>query len=145
MRKILILMTCVLLTACVDDSASYYIDGADHSLSLRRRQPYIWDEQVALALSVSRWPDCVRLHRLTLLPASQVRLELFATGEQAWSLRHGAQIWQVESKTCNRLTVLDHMPEGGLGRRLGVFTVQDKKLVFRAEPASAAPAPGNPG
>jgi hypothetical protein len=141
MRKILLLPMCALLAACVDDSASYYINGADHSLSVRRQQKYFWDDSVTLALVASRWPDCVRRHRLALVPARAVNLELFGATDQRWNLRQGTRIWQAETATCNGMTVLDRPPEGGLGQRLGVFKVQDKKLVYQADPS--APAPQN--
>ncbi len=145
MRTILIFMMCVLVTACADDSASYYINGANHALSVRRQQQYFWDDHATIALTVSRLPDCVRRHRLMLLPAPDVKLELFATAEQVWSLRQGTKIWQAETQTCNGLIVLDQPPAGGLGQPLGVFTVQNEKLIYQATPASTAPEVPDPG
>ena len=60
---ILPLLAAPLLTACVNDGATYEIDGTrEHTLSLIREQPYFWDDKVNLTLVVARMPACMRRH-----------------------------------------------------------------------------------
>ena len=57
------LLAAPLLTACVNDGATYEIDNSrEHVLSLIREQPYFWDSKVNLYLVVSRMPSCMRRH-----------------------------------------------------------------------------------
>lgn len=140
MRKTLIVLMCVFLAGCVDDSASYFIDGRDHSLTLRRQQNYFWKDEADVSLVATRLPDCQRLHRLTSAePASDLQADLFAAGDGLWNLRLGGQLWQIDSTTCIGLTELENDPKADLGQLVGRFVVNDKKLEF--EPAQpAAPA-----
>lgn len=138
MRKITIVLMSVLLAGCVDDSASHYIDGRDHSLTIRRQQSYFWKNQVAVSLVASRLPECQRLHPLAdVAPAQDVKAELFAAGDGLWNVRLGDQLWQVETTTCNGLTELQNDPKADLGQLVGSFIVKDEKLVFEAVPAGA--------
>jgi hypothetical protein len=62
---ILPLLAVPLLTACVNDGATYEIDNTrEHVLSLIREQPYFWDSKVNLYLVVSRMPACMRRHSM---------------------------------------------------------------------------------
>ncbi|MDC8758107.1 hypothetical protein [Janthinobacterium fluminis] len=141
MRKTLIVLMTVLLAGCVDDSASYYIDGRDHALTLRRQQGYFWKDEAAVSLVASHLPECQRLHRLTTTEASgDLKGEVFSAGDGNWYLRLGGQLWQVETNTCNSLTELENDPKADLGQPVGSFVVVDGKLVFEALPAQAAPA-----
>ncbi|WP_317204589.1 hypothetical protein [Janthinobacterium sp.] len=142
MRKTLIVLMAVFLAGCVDDSASYYIDGRDHSLTLRRQQSYFWKSEAAVTLVASRLPECQRLHRLTTVqPATDVKAELFAAADGTWNLRLGDQLWQVETNTCNSLTELQNDPKADLGQPVGSFVVNGGKLEFEAAPEQpAAPA-----
>ena len=134
MRKMLILLVSLLLTACVDESASYYIDGSAHALTLRRAQNYFWEDQVTLTLIAARMPECQRRHVLALAPASEVDIDVFASGDGLWTLRSGQVVWQVDMQTCS---VSQEAPQGELGARVGAFKLQNGKLVFEA----ATPAP----
>ena len=141
MRKCLILVISLLLTACVDDSASYYIDGRDHALTLRRAQAYFWQDQATLSLVAVRLPDCQRRHALTLAPAMAVDIDVFASGERTWTLRSGQETWQVETQGC---TLSPVAPVAEPGARVGAFKVRDGKLIFEpaaAGASAAAPAP----
>ena len=59
LRTVLFALLAVpLLTACVNDGATYEIDGTrEHGLSLIREQPYFWDSKVNLYMAVSRMPS----------------------------------------------------------------------------------------
>ncbi|MET3133368.1 hypothetical protein AAKU55_003658 [Oxalobacteraceae bacterium GrIS 1.11] len=136
MRKILLVLTSIFLAGCVDDSASYFINGRDHSLTIRRQQAYFWKKQADISLVAARMPDCQRLHQLSAV-APDVKVELFSAGDNVWNVRMGQQLWQVETNTCNGLTELQNDPKADLGQLVGTFAVDAGKLVFDA---AAAPA-----
>ena len=131
MRKLL-LLTPLLLAGCVDDSATYYIDGNQHALTVRAMQEYFWKKDVTLDLLASRMPDCQRRIPLGALPMSDVEIELFQSGENVYTLRAGEQAWRVETEGCSELEA----PEQVTGQPLGLFHLdENKKLVFeKAEP-----------
>ena len=130
MRKTLILLMSVLLAGCVQDSASYMIDGRDHALTIRRQQEYFWNKQVIVSLIATRLPDCQRLHVLANVPLDEVKVELFAAGDGLWNVRLGGQLWQLETATCDGLTELENDPKADLGQPVGTFDIVDDKLVF---------------
>ena len=132
MRKILIaLIPTLLLTACVDDSASYYADGAasgNHTLTVRRAQRVFWRDTASVDLVLARLPECQRRIELAEMPAADVELELFSAGDNIWTLRAGKDVWQVETQSCTLL------PEakGDPGELVGVFRIDGDRLVFAA-------------
>jgi hypothetical protein len=134
MRKLL-LLTPLLLAGCVDDSATYYIDGNQHALTVRVLQEYFWKKDVTIDLLASRMPDCQRRIPLGALPVSDVEIELFQSGENVYTLRAGEQAWRVETQGCSELEA----PEQVTGQPLGLFHLdENKKLVFeKAEPETA--------
>lgn len=143
MRKILLATLPLLLTACVDDSASYYVggSGSSHALTIKREQEHLWKRDAAVSLILSRWPDCQRRITLGSMPAREVEIELFGLGEQAWILRDGNQLWQVETQTCTELPE----PKKEAGDLLGVFRVEGGKLMFVPAVLSPEGAPGAAG
>ena len=140
MRKILLVTLPLLLTACARDSATYYVDDSNnHTLSLRRDQEYFWNDNVRLTLVAARLPECQRQIPMGDMLRDEVDMEVFAAGENRWSLRAGEQVWQVETQGCSLVS------ETGpaTGEKVGEFKVDGDKLVF--EPAVAAPtAPAPP-
>lgn len=144
MRKTLILLSCLVLAGCVDDSATFYSEGREHALTIRRQQAYFWSDEAKVTLVAARMPQCQRLHALAAVaPADAVQVEIYAAGDDLWNVRLGKQLWQVETATCNGLTELEYDPKADLGQPLGVFSVQGEKLVFEPEAAPpAAPAGG---
>ncbi|MBA5686111.1 hypothetical protein [Rugamonas apoptosis] len=140
MRKILLATLPLLLTACVDDSASYYVGGrgSSHALTVKREQEHLWKRDAAVSLILSRLPDCQRRITLGSMPAKEVEIELFGLGEQGWILRDGNQLWQVETQTCTELPE----PKKEAGDLLGVFRVEGGKLVFVPAVLSPDGAPG---
>lgn len=141
MRKIPIVLVSLLLTACVDDTASYYVDGGggSHALTVRRVQEHFWKRNAAVALVLARWPDCQRRIELGTMPANDIEIELYAVGDNVWTLREGKQLWQVDTQTCTELAE----PQTEAGELQGVFRVEGGKLVF--VPAVAAAQDGAPG
>jgi hypothetical protein len=137
-RSTLLLLTPLLLAGCVKQSASYYIDGNQHSLSLRAEQEYFWDDEVAVKMAAARLPECQRVFPITNLPIADFSVELFSAGDNVYSLRAGKQVWRFETQTCTQLT---EPTREELGAPLGVFRLDpDKKLVFEKAPG-APPAP----
>ncbi|MES2743107.1 MAG: hypothetical protein V4754_19455 [Pseudomonadota bacterium] len=142
MRKTLVLLICVLLAGCVNDTASFYIDGRDHALSLRRQQSYFWQSEAEIALVAARLPECQRQHRLDTAPLDDLKVELFDAGEGLWNVRMDKRVWQIETEKCTGLTELEYDPKTDLGRPVGAFVAEDGKLIFEAvaaSPADAAP------
>lgn len=126
MRKILLLAP-LLLAGCVDNSATYYIDGNQHALTVRALQEYFWKKDITLDLLASRMPDCQRRIALGKLPMPDVEIELFESGENVYTLRAGEQAWRVETDSCSEMEA----PEQVTGKPLGLFHFdENKKLVF---------------
>ena len=136
MRKLLLLAP-LLLAGCVDDAATYYIDGNEHALTVRAVQTAFWKKDMTLELVAARMPDCQRRIPLGELPISQLELELFASGENEYTLRAGEQAWRVETQGCTELEA----PELVTGQPLGLFHFDDKeKLIFEAAAVETPPA-----
>lgn len=128
-----------LLTACVDDIASYSIDdNPGHSLSLVREQPVFWDDKVDLHLIVSRMPNCLRRHSLGSGTARTL-VEVWQVPSGAFIIRIGKRMYATETQTCEGFARLDGDPVTGMGELRGVFRVRDGKLAFVGE---AAPGGG---
>jgi hypothetical protein len=140
MRKALLLLTPLLLAGCVQESASYYADGNDHTLTVRAEQDYFWDKSVNVKLMAARMPDCQRQFTLTKAALDDLAVELFAAPDNVFTVRIGAQAWQIETNTC---TQLGEPAPTSYGEPVGVFRIgDDKKMVFEKVAAPAAPAPG---
>lgn len=138
MRRYALLALPLLLTACVDDSATYYVnpDSNQHTLTVQRSQPYFWSDEVAVRLVAARLPDCQRRFDLDKTAADDVEIELFSNGDNVWTLRAGKQLWQVDTQTCQQLAE----PKGDPGQPVGSFKVDGDHLVFEA--AAAGPSGG---
>jgi hypothetical protein len=127
----------LLLAGCVNESASYALDGNDHALTVLVTQDYFWSKQADLRLVASRLPDCQRQFDLGRTPVADLNVELFSTGENTFLLRSGDAMWQVETGGC---TQLPPPAENVQAQPIGVFHLDgSKKLVFeRAESTSAS-------
>jgi hypothetical protein len=135
MRKGLILLAPLVLAGCVNESASYYIDGNEHALTVRAEQEYFWSKQVTLRLIASRLPDCQRQVVLGKVPANELDVELFASGDNVYTLRAGEQIWQVDTQACAQLPT----PAQAMGTPVGEFRLgAGKKMVFEKAAANTA-------
>lgn len=122
-----------LLTACVNDGATYEIDETrEHVLSLIREQPYFWDRKVNLYLVVSRMPTCMRRH--TLGPATaKTKVEIYQVPSGAFIVKAGKRMYATETQTCESWAKIDGEPEGGMGELKGTFLVKKGELVFVKE------------
>lgn len=133
------LLAPLLLAGCVNDSASYQIEGNDHALTLRVVQDYFWSKEGTLRLTAARLPDCQRQIPLGEVPLSGLEIELFASGPNVYTLRAGEETWQVETGSCTQLEAPE--ADAVTGQALGAFHLDEHgKLVFEA--AEAAPEAG---
>lgn len=136
MRPLLIVLSPLLLAGCYNDSATFYADSSqEHTLTVRRQQEYFWSEQARYTLMASRLPDCQRQIPLGEMPLEDNRVELFASGDNQWSLRAGKQVWQVETTGCSLVGA------GGdpVGQKIGVFRADHERMAFEAVQEAVAP------
>ena len=139
MRRTLLPLTALLLTGCVSQSASYYIDGNEHTLTLRAEQRYFWKDVVDLSFTAARLPACQRLFKLASVPLAETDVEMFAGPDNMYTLRAGKQMWRFETQDC---TELEPPAEGEQGEKLGTFKLDaENKMVFEKAPEAPAPAP----
>jgi len=139
MRQIFSALPLLLLAGCYNDSATYYADSSqEHTLTVRRQQDYFWSEDARYTLMAVRMPDCQRQIPLAELPIEDTDFELFAGGDNHWSLRSGKQVWQVETPTCSLVN------EGGepVGQKVGTYHAAADKMTFQEEAAPAS-VPGS--
>lgn len=138
----LALLAAPLLTACVNDGATYEIDGTrEHVLSLVREQPYFWDKKVELTLVVARMPACMRRHSMGS-GTENSRVEIYQVPSGAFIAKVGKRMYATETQTCVAWARIDEEPEGGLGELRGTFRQKAGKLVFVKEEAPGADTEG---
>ena len=136
---ILPLLAAPLLSACVNDGATYEIDNTrEHVLSLIREQPYFWDNKVNLYLVVSRMPACMRRHSMgTGTPVT--RVEIYQVPSGAFIIKTGKRLYATETQTCESFAKMDAEPVEGVGKLMGTFRLKKGELVFvKAEGDEAA-------
>lgn len=124
-----------ILSGCVNDAASFQIDGKEHSLSLVREQKWIWESQVDLFVVVTRMPECQRRHRLRNAAINASAVEVYSPDAMTFFLRQGGRTYSVESRTCEGFRELPEAQAGGLGLKLGVFRESKGAFIFVEEPA----------
>ncbi|MDP2881442.1 MAG: hypothetical protein Q8N89_07660 [Azonexus sp.] len=134
------LLAAPLLTACVNDGATYEIDNTrEHVLSLIREQPYFWDSKVELYLVVSRMPACMRRHSLGA-GTEKTRVEVYQVPSGAFIIRAGKKMFATETQTCESFARMDSEPPEGMGQFMGTFRVKKGELVFVKEEKDESPA-----
>lgn len=141
LRHILLpLLAAPLLTACINDGATYEIDGTrEHVLSLIREQPYPWDSKVNLYLVVSRMPACMRRHNLGT-GTEKTRVEVYQVPSGAFVIKVGKKMFATETQTCESFAKMDSEPPEGIGQLMGTFRVKKGELVFVKEEKGDASA-----
>ncbi len=120
------------LAACVNDTASYLIDGSrEHTIMLHRVQDWFWRDTVALTVAASRMPDCRGGLEIQDVPR-RARIELYQAppeyAEPIYILKIDNRHWAVSTLSC-RVQAFDAAP-ADLGTRLGVFEEKGGKFAF---------------
>lgn len=134
------LLVAPLLTACINDGATYEIDGTrEHVLSLIREQPYPWDPKINLYLVVSRMPACLRRHNLGT-GTEKTRVEVYQVPSGAFIVKVGKKMYATETQTCESFAKMDSEPPEGMGQLMGTFRVKKGELVFVKEEKDGAAA-----
>jgi hypothetical protein len=134
------LLAAPLLSACVNDGATYEIDNTrEHVLSLIREQPYFWDSKVNLYLVVSRMPACMRRHSLGTA-TEKTKVEIYQVPSGAFIVKVGKKMFATETQTCESLAKMEGEPAEGMGQFMGTFRVKNGELVFVKEQKDESPA-----
>lgn len=134
------LLAAPLLTACVNDGATYEIDNTrEHVLSLIREQPYFWDGKVELYLVVSRMPACMRRHSLGS-GTDKTKVEVYQVPSGAFIVKVGKKMFATETQNCVNFAKMDSEPAEGMGTLMGTFRVKKGVLVFDKKETGDAPA-----
>jgi hypothetical protein len=121
------LFACLVLAGCTSSTATYRIDGADQTLSVRANQDYFWSNVMTVGMITARMPDCQRKIDLGKMPKTDFDIEIFDSGEDIYTVRAGEQLWQVNIQTC---TNLGEPKAGVAGLPVGNFKFENKELVF---------------
>ena len=130
------LLALPLLTACVNDGATYEIDNTrEHGLSLIREQPYFWDARIELFMVVSRMPACMRRHAMGA-GTSASKVEVYQVPSGAFIVKIGKRMYATETQNCVNFVKMDEEPPGGMGKLMGTFREKTGVLVF--EPSEGA-------
>lgn len=133
------LLAVPLLTACVNDGATYEIDNTrEHVLSLIREQPYFWDSKVELYLVVSRMPACMRRHSMGA-GTEKTRVEVYQVPSGAFIIKAGKRMFATETQTCVSFAKMDSEPPEGMGLHIGTFRVVKGELAFVKEEMGDSP------
>lgn len=141
MRKALLVLTPLLLAGCVNDAETYYISGNEHSITVRAEQSWFWDEDVTLYATVARQPECQRRFALATLLKKNVQLELYATGENVFTLKTPQEAWTFDTQGCAEVET-----EDSEGELVGTFRLDGSKMVFdQAEAVPEDEAKGTAG
>jgi len=126
------LLVLPLLTACVNDGATYEIDGTrEHVISVIREQPLPWDSKVNLYVVVSRMPACMRRHDAGTGTAS-TKVEIFQVPSGAFIVKIGKRMFATETQTCESFAKMDAEPVEGMGEARGVFREKNGVWEFEA-------------
>ena len=137
---LLSLLAAPLLTACVNDGATYEIDNTrEHVLSLIREQPYFWDSKVNLYLVVSRMPACMRRHSMGA-GTDKTKVEIYQVPSGAFIVKAGKKMFATETQNCVNFAKMDGEPAEGMGELMGTFRVKKGELVFVKEEDGTATA-----
>ena len=129
------LLAAPLLTACVNDGATYEIDNTrEHIVSVIREQPYFWDDKVSFFVIVSRMPACMRRHSAGTGTAA-TKVEIYQVPSGAFIVKVGKKMFATETQNCVNFAKMDGEPVEGMGQLMGTFRVKKGELVFVKEEA----------
>lgn len=127
-----------LLAACVNDGATYSVDGSrEHTLSVMREQPLLWDNKVNLSFVVSRMPACMRRHDMGG-GTRATKVEIYQVPSGAFIVKAGKRLWATETQNCVNFVKMDGEPDTGMGKFVGTFREKDDRFDFEPAEADAA-------
>lgn len=114
----------VLLSGCVDESASVALDAGGRVLTLNVRQDVPWSDRTDIEVVASALPECQRRSRLEAVPAGRLRLEVFRAPERVYAepiliLREGGRHYALGLANCE-VQRFRAVPER-LGQPVGAF------------------------
>jgi hypothetical protein len=127
------LVTVILLTGCVKDSASYVYPEPDHAVTLMRNQNFFWLNKLQLDVVAVRLPDCnsgirvkdvPRFNKLSLYQAPDIYPEPILI------LNTGKRYFAISTQSC-QVQKFDEAP-AELGEMLGQFYEKDGIFQFVA-------------
>lgn len=124
----------LLLAGCVNDTASYLVDGSkEHTIMLHRVQQWLWQDTVALTIAASRMPECRGGIDIKAVPI-RARIGLYQAppeyAEPIYILKIDDRHYAISTQSC-RVQVFE-APPANLGTRLGEFAEKDGKFAFIA-------------
>jgi hypothetical protein len=134
MKRWILPIAVLLLSACSKDPAAYMIAGSEVAITVERTQPYFWSTGWNLDLIVRQHPNCQRRHHLKPTSSGTVKVEVFNPEPAVYILRQGKRWYVTELRTCGFEMFKEPPPEPGeligtFREKGGVFTFvenQDK-------------------
>lgn len=130
---ILAMLAVPLLSACVNDGATYEIDNTrEHVISVIREQPYFWEEKVNFYVVVSRMPACMRRHEAGS-GSVNTKIEIYQVPSGAFVVKIGKRMFATETQTCESFARMDGEPVEGIGELRGTFREKNGVWGFEAE------------
>lgn len=141
MRNTLLLIPIVLLlSGCLQDSASYSLAEKDHAITLIRNQQWFWQDTLEVEVVVMRLPVCHVGGSIEGVPRD-AKLRLYkAPGEYAeplFILKTGKRAFAIGTLSC-RFQPFQEVPDE-LGTKLGVFKEVDGNFSFVPTAPESAP------
>ena len=129
-RLLLPLLALPLLSACINDGATYQVDKTgQHNLSLVREQTYFWDKKVKFYRVVARMPTCMRRHEIGAL-SPRTKVEVWQVPSGAYIIRAARFLYATETETCQGFAKMDEEPAEGLGTLVGTFVPKNGQPEF---------------
>ncbi len=121
----------LLLAGCVNDTASYIIEGREHNIMLHRVQDWFWQDTLSVTVAPTRMPECRGGTTIGDVPR-RAALELYQAPldypEPIYILKVEDRHFAISTQSC-RVQAFD-TPPAELGTRLGAFEEVDGRLRF---------------
>lgn len=129
-----VLLALPLLTGCIQDTASYEVNGdRKHAITLMRSQPWFWDNRLTLSITVSRSPECIGGGEVKGV-ARDAELAFYLAPdeypERMFILNVEDDAYAVSTFSC-RVQKFETKP-ANLGEKLGTFRETDGAFRFEA-------------
>lgn len=120
------------LAGCVNDSASYMIEGnRENAITLTRTQKWFWEDKVIVAILAARQPDCMGGLEIQDVPTGDPMLLHQAPDEYAepiYILDAGGAHYAISTQSCQVQKFAT--PPTDLGPVIGSFKTVDGSFQF---------------